>query len=432
MNPSPVVIVSAFGRGQGLAARLADREIPVLFIDITQDLGDSAPEDEEGPFGVFLNGLSEESFERIHQGDPVQVMASGWTAMLADGPLEMKSPLTRYRLERLGAPASVLDVFRDVQGGNVKGLAPWMSAEFDKSWILHLSASLAANTLRLFPEALSSAPLLPLDGDFGVRSVTRPGLAEVNQWCGRRGVQIRRDLIVEDLAREGRSRFKGLQYRLRSSQTTEILSFERLVWCLSGEETRFLSPDLGEKIFPEGVLAPSWVWTRFRLRLEKCPEREILPLHSVWIRDADLPWTHENLMILQKSPAPDLIDAWIRIPAEQRLQKAYLHEKAQKILAFLNSRLVTAEARLSDDPLPSEKTTRELGPSRQPIFDSGALLSWRAPREENFHLHAPEVWSGLGWNFLFRHEEKISAELESWWKRREELRIKREQKGRKP
>jgi hypothetical protein len=432
MNAVPVVIVSAFGRGQSLAARLAELEIPVALIDVSEQLGTSAPEDEEGPFGLFLSGLSKVAQERLHQDDPIQNQEEGWTIVLPDGPLELKSPLTKTRLEKLRIPLEILETFRDVREGKLNNLSPWMNADLQKSWLVELAAGFASNSLRLYPEAMASGALLPLDGEFWIRPVTRPGLLQSLQWCERKGVQVRRDYVIIDLAREGRRHLKGLQFRLKASQTTEILNFEKLVWCLSSEETAFLSEGLAEKLFPEGALKPSWIWTRFRLRMGPSPERDILPFHSVWIDSLELPWTHENLIVLQKSPSPDLLDAWIRIPAEQRLQKSYLLDRLGRVLENLAKRFVTVRPVKAEEPLSSEKTYREVGPSRQPLFDPKTLLSWRGPVDDNIWLHAPEVWSGLGWNSILKFEDKIFSQVEAWWKKREEQRIKREQKGRRP
>lgn len=426
---SPVVIVSAFGRGQSLASRLRDAEVPVVLIDVSEDLGASGPEDEEGPFGVFLSGLAPADQDRVHQDDPPHNQEEGAAFVLASGPLEMKSPLTKNRLEKLGVPLRTLETFRDLRDGKVKSFGEWMNRDLREAWLIHLAAGLAANSYRPYPEGLASGFLLALDGDFWIRPVTRPGLQQSLDWCERKGVQVRRDMTLLDVATEGRRQLKGLQFRLKSSQTTEILGFEQLVWCLTGEETAFLAPNLQEKLFPEGILKPSWVWTRFRLRLAACPERDILPFHSVWIRDLDLPWTHENLLILQKCPSPDLLDAWIRIPADQRLQKAYLSEQLDRVLELFSERFVTARPVKAEEPLSGERTYRELGPPRWPLFDARELLSFRSGHEYNLTLHSAETWNGLGFNALFKAEEKVLSQLTAWWKKREELRLKREQKG---
>ncbi|MFN7729189.1 MAG: hypothetical protein ACK5P7_08540 [Bdellovibrio sp.] len=424
MTHSPVVIVSAFGRGQSLACRLKENEIPVVLIDVSEDLGSSAPEDEEGPFGVFLSGLPPVAQERIHQDDPPHNQAEGAAFVLSSGPLEMKSPLTKNRLEKLGLPLAVLATFRDFRDGKVKSLSDWMSQSLAQSWLVHLAASLAANSYRPFPEGLTSGFMLALDGDFWVRPVTRPGLQQSLDWCARRGVTVHKNRTLLDLAKEERRQLKGLQFRLKSSQTTEILTFDQLVWCLNGEETAFLSSLLQEKLFPQGVMKPQWVWTRFRLRLAACPEREILPFHSVWVRDLDLPWTHDNLLILQKSPSPDLLDAWIRIPANQRLQKNYLSEQLEKILSLLEQKFVTVKPMKAEEPLSAERTYRELGPPRQPLYGAHDLLTFQASSAENLILHSSETWNGLGFNALFKSEEKVLSLLSVWWKKREELRKK--------
>ena len=428
MSSAPVVIVSAFGRGQSLAARLRDQEIPTLLIDVSETLGSSAPEDEEGPFGIFPTGLPPVALERIHQDDPPHTQEEGWTFILNNGPLEMKSPLTKTRLEKMNVAIEILEAFRDLQDPKSKNLSHWTSQPLEKTWLLDVAASLASPDLRLYPQALKNHPPLPLDGDFWIRSVTRPGLLQSLKWCERKGIQVHRDYVLTDVVRQSGKMLRGLQFHLKSSATTEILDFEKLVWCLSSEETKYLSEDLSQKLFPDGPLTPRWVWTRFRLRLGASPERDILPFHSTWIHDLELSWTHENLIILQKSPSPDLLDAWIRIPFERRMQKPYLQESLESILNMLAKRFVTVKPVKAEEPLSAQKSERESGPTRQPIFDSQELKKWKPTQDQNFHLHAPESWRGLGWNHLFQNEEKLNQELQLWWKKREEQRIKNELK----
>ena len=428
MKTNPVIIVSAFGRGQSLAARLSEQEIPTLLIDVSETLGSSGPEDEEGPFGIFPTGLSQISLERIHQDDPPHTQEEGWTFVLKNGPLEMKSPLTKTRLEKMQISPEILEAFRDLQDPQHKNLSRWTELPLEKNWLLEVAASLASPDLRLYPQALKNHPPMPLNGDFWIRSVTRPGLLQSLNWCERKGITVHRDYVLKDVVRQNSASLRGLQFHLKTSATTEILNFEKIIWCLSSEETKYLSEELSQKLFPNGILTPAWVWTRFRLRIPESPERDILPFHSAWIGDLELPWTHENLILLQKSPSPDLLDAWIRIPFERRQQRPYLQDSLDQVIETLSRRFVTVKAIKAEEPLSAQKSERESGPTRQPIFDSEQLRKWSPLKDQNFHLHAPETWGGLGWNHLFQHEEKLFSEIQTWWKKREELRIKNEMK----
>ena len=50
---SDVTIVSAYGRGNWLAAELSNLNHRVSLVDVSKGLGRWAPEDWEGPFGFF-------------------------------------------------------------------------------------------------------------------------------------------------------------------------------------------------------------------------------------------------------------------------------------------------------------------------------------------------------------------------------------------
>lgn len=426
----PVLVVSVFGRGLGLAARLIEQEVPVQLLDITEDLGKTSPEDEEGPFGFFQAGMNPTSIERLHQDDPPRNLEQGLTFVLSSGPLELKSPLTKNRLEKFGIQSEDFESLREFSGSrlNKKNIH---RVSFEKTWLNQFAANWSSNSSDFVPCASLSGFSLPLATDFWMRAVSRPGLLKSSEWGRRRGITINQDLQILDLAKLNSKTLKAVEVRKRNSQTTEVMSFEQVVWCLTSAETEFLGTKLEEKLFPYGILQPKWVWTRFRFRVLPGSQREVLPAHSVWIDDLDLPWTHDNLFVLQQSPSADLFDAWVRIPSDQRLQRSYLLEQQDKIQKHLQRKFFALDIQKAEDPAASEKTYREMGPPRFPLFDSRELLAFKNSNENNLNFHSPEVWSGLGWNALVDFEERLFQKLNQWWIVREELRKKRELKNRK-
>ncbi len=65
-----VVVVSAFGRGNWLAAELARQGLSTTMVDVSDALGRWAPEDWEGPFGYFQSEAVTESLStRLHVED---------------------------------------------------------------------------------------------------------------------------------------------------------------------------------------------------------------------------------------------------------------------------------------------------------------------------------------------------------------------------
>src|SRR4051794_13320435 len=98
-----VAIVSAFGRGNWLAAELADLGLKVSLVDVSEALGRWTPEDWEGPFGLLkAEFLKTSQLERLNEEDYFDSVDEGFVVWLKDGPLDLKGPLTAYQMERRG------------------------------------------------------------------------------------------------------------------------------------------------------------------------------------------------------------------------------------------------------------------------------------------------------------------------------------------
>lgn len=425
MRQTPVLIVSAFGRGQSLAARLTELEIPCELIDVSNQLGKSSPEDDEGPFGVFLSALAAPQNQRMHQDDPLKNQETGFNIVLSSGPIELKGPTAKYRLEQLGVPNEVLERFREIREGRPLELAAIKNLPFEKKWLFEVSAKLFSHQNSLFLDDTKSLSAVDLDGDFWVREVTRPGLDGSLGWLERQGVKVCRHFLLDDVARESRKVLKAIEYRDEESKKSELLSFEQLIWCLSSEETKFLSRVIFEKLFPKQDRKAEYFWMRYRLRCQGGVEDQVLPRHSLWIRDLDLPWTHENFLILQKAAGQDLYDAWVKIPVWQRFQRDYHTKMLELVLGHLNSKMVKGVFAKGEDTPLIDRTYEESGPVRFPLFSTADNGKWAPGSDENVYYHSPETWDGHGWNLLFNYENGLFNELSLWWKKREELRVKK-------
>src|SRR5262245_55773334 len=101
MTQTPVLIVSAFGRGHALAIDLASQDIPVSLLDVSAHLGHVSAEDDEGPFGFFAHGLEHIESQRLLEDHPPLLQVQGFSWMLPQGPFESKGPLTQFRREKL-------------------------------------------------------------------------------------------------------------------------------------------------------------------------------------------------------------------------------------------------------------------------------------------------------------------------------------------
>lgn len=430
---SPLVIVSAFGRGNTLAQTLKSRDIPVHLLDVSNFLGETKVEDDEGPFGFFSQGLSPIENQRLMFDHPCVLQENGFTLMLPDGPLEFKSTLTNYRLERLGVPDKIWGWVTGSQLLLNSDHHTLLNDDFDKTWMYHLVRSLNSNQWVPNYRAGLVENGLSFSGDYYVRSVERNVSEEALQRIAKEGVQVDSKVEIIDAAMGSGRKLKSLEIKSPNSGTSVLIEFEQIVWFLSGEETEKLSPSLQEKIFPRGVLRPVGSWNRARIKITACPQRDSLPPHSAWIVNRALPWTHDNLFLLQRAATAELFDVWFRAPENFRFLKDYILKIIENISLVLERRLdlKPGSLQLNEAPLSTIKNSSELGPSRHPLFESRDLAETAAPDFKNMHWVASESISGLGWNFLIAKSRAVESQLQEWWKERERLREKAEQEARK-
>lgn len=424
----PVVIVSAFGRGHALAQELTSQDIPVTLLDVGACLGESTAEDEEGPFGFFNQGLSNFDNQFLLEGTPPQLQNQGFTWMFSRGPLEMRGPVTTLHRESFGVPEQIWKwVYGEASA--VKDNQYLLNGDFRETWFYHLSRSFHSNHWLPNYRAGLVEGSLAYGSDFMVRSVFRAGVQKSLDQLSAAGVDVRSPVEIVDLAREGSSLIKSFEIRKVGIDSTELLSFETGIWFLSTEETEKLSIKVQEKLFTHGVLRAKGSWIRTRLKIPATPQREALPIHSVWVQDTDLPWTHENLFTLVRTPNADLFDLWFRLPEAFRFQKDYVQAQINDLMATLERRLGIEGVLVSEYPASTQRTSDEVGPSRFPLFDEREWNEFAFPKWRNFYWVAPETTDGLGWNFLFNKTKKVAEDVKLWWRQREDERIKREERA---
>lgn len=407
-NVFDVVVVSAFGRGHWIAAELQREKMRVLLLDVTSRLGLWPVEDQAGPFGVFRSEkFPQTAVERWTQDDPVEMLENGFTVWTEAGPLELKGPLTRLHLEKMGGVEAWTEVL--AHGGRL----PSTSRPFEKSWLGALAQQLAATVYRPSARALGGGRALPLMAPFGVRFATRQGLSRNLDWLRSLGVVASEKSELVDFSFHGRRRLSGAECK---GEIAGLVRFEQLVWCLTGAETRDLSEKLVEHLYPGGVVDASWCWLRYRLKVKPCPELAVLPLHSVWIDELGAPWTHANLMVVQKTALVEGLDAWIRLPALQRFNRDYLHEHGQRVISFFRRRLPLAEPEIQSYPQEASYTSSELGQPRFPLWDE-ALPPTRGRRSlENGHFDSPENHENHSLDAEFDAQKELRDRLVRWWK----------------
>lgn len=426
---SEIAIVSAFGRGHWLAVELARMGIPVSLLDVTSQLGSWGLEDGEGPFGFFKSAeIRDSQWERMLADDPPRLVSSGFTFWLPDGPLELQGPTAAHRLPYLEISEKVQKYVSDFSISDCPVEIRKMN--FSQNWLAQFAHSFAAIVFTNQAESVQEGLKQELFSSMYIRQVTRQGFEKSIQWCRAQGVNVLRDVEIKDLSFHEKNILAGLEVR---NDKRGIFNAEKFVWGLTSEETGMLGSSTLKGLYPGGAIEPDWVWIRYRFRMEAAHPRaafclEQLPLHCVLVAELNLPWVEENMLVLQRTTSSELFDAWIRIPNLHRFQRPYLEEKGRSVGQFLSSRLPEHEIKLVQKPMETELTFNQLGPSRHPLFSRAARARLKLRDLKNVFFDSPEQWLCLGWKGNFKNQEKILNQLEQWWKKKEDLRRKREAK----
>jgi len=187
---SPVILVSAFGRGHWLAASLAQEGIKTILIDVSSKLGVWPAEDIEGPFGFFrTEKITESQVERLHSEDSFEEVADGFSLWLKSGPLELKGPLTKFRIEKSSLHPQIKDFI--LHNSEIKNKNIYKNnLSFSEAWLLHLAHQWASSTYAPNAHALQEGRALPLLSSFFVRRATRGGYEKSFQWLESKGVEV--------------------------------------------------------------------------------------------------------------------------------------------------------------------------------------------------------------------------------------------------
>ncbi len=421
-----VGIVSVFGRGHWQAAALAQAKIPVTLIEVSSQMGDWSPEDCEGPFGFFE--FQDLQWQRLQADEEIQTVAGGCTLWLKSGPVEMRGPTTAYRLQQLQVPDSVSQYIQNPLGSKAIDILKGLS--FRETWLAHWAHGFSSAVDTLSVEAGREMFKRNLFLPFHVRQSTSQGLEKSLRWCESLGVKVIREAGIVDLGFNEKKSLGSLEIQ---RDKTGLFRAEQFVFCLTAEESAMLGVKVQTSLFGSQVKEPEWAWVRYEFEFQGEEEgarasRDQISAHCVVIEDPMLPWSHENMMIMQRRKAADQFDIWIKIPNSQRFHSQYLQERAEKMKAFLEERMPDNRAVLLKLPREAGSTFQKLGPTRNPVF-SRALRQWRKNFQEgNVSFDSPEFWKSLSWEGQYEHQQKIFQNLKAWWDRKEDLRIKREAK----
>ncbi|MCB9026547.1 MAG: hypothetical protein H6625_09545 [Bdellovibrionaceae bacterium] len=411
MSRASVSVFSCFDRGQWLAAALAEKNYEVKLFDVSNNMGRWAPEDWEGPFGLYhLENLTQLQNERITEQDYFESIDEGMILWLKEGPLELKGPLTLYNLESLGLKESYEQLLNYYKNGKYDELKLYLeNHSFEKTWLIYFSLFLAANRYSLTDLFLDSKmEALSFSVPYSIRRATRKGLDKAFQWCESKGVQCFRDVEIKDISFNGRH-CEGVEV---SSFWSGVVDTDYYVWMLTGEETSRFKESVISKLFPTGVLQSHWAWIRYRMSIKSKEHYATLPLKFFVIDDIFLPWTHENLCIVQKGVSQGDLDCFVRVPVHHRFQKNYLESMSNNICKSLLSRIPVKDIEVLDMPQDYHYTEHELGPTRFPVYDSEELKKYSHAKFKNLFFSSPEFWSPQDLSRQLKLQEEVLIKID--------------------
>jgi len=388
----------------------------VMLIDVTSKLGVWPPEDTEGPFGFFKpEEMSDSQNERVFSEDTFENVDQGFSMWLPEGPVELKSPLAQYRLQKLDQNKEVCDALMSGKNAykNLSSLQKWASENFHNSWVLHLAHQWGATTYVPSARASLSGKALKLMNPFSVRKPTRAGQQKSIDWLKSKNVEIHQTTELLDLSFKNNRAISGVEIH---GERSGHMPVEQVVWMLTSEESYFVNPKIAKSLFPEGALEPEWCWVRYRIKMSACPERDCLPLHMLLVSQVTSPWTHQNLMVLQRTALEDQFDSWIRIPNVQRFNKEYLRIRGEKVMEILRERLPLALPEIQSYPQEFYYTYSQIGPSSFPVYGEGLESRRRKMDFNNVFLDGAEIWKNYSWDDQFESQGLIRDSLLKWWK----------------
>jgi hypothetical protein len=413
---SDAVIVSAFGRGNWMAKELAEKGWQVTLVDVTKKLGPMDPEDAEGPFGLFeASDLMPTQKSRLDDEGEIQSVRQGFTLWLEDGPLEFRSELSAFQLQKKGISSLVQSYVRR------QGLSSKESEKerrllhgqsFRETWLAQFLHQLASPVMAENHLALTQGAALPVFAPFSVRHATSIGWQKGLKAAQSAGVKVRPQSSVLDLRVTGRH-VDAIEIE---DGRSGVESGKVFIWMLSSAETQRLPKTLSQKLYPKGHIEPDWYWTRFQFELGGALHADQLPLHAVIVQDVHLPWTHANVLVLRSRPSDaKRVDVWARLPNSARYSLAYLEKIKDEILEILRRRLPNSEPSIKLLP-PEVRDTLTSSESRwaapMPVFEKKNLGHLELLKAANLYHCGPEQWASLDWLGQYRPQNAILSRLE--------------------
>ena len=426
--PSPVIIVSIFGRGLWIAKSLIEKAIPVVWVDLSFKAGQLGRLDIEGPFPIIQSTrLSEQQLDFWLGNDKCKPLNSGLTFLTQRGPLELRSEFSGQRGLNLGLDEENFKYLEALSQPPIreKSRSKLTKLNLTESWLSHFAHQFMSLQDIPAARALSEGKACELLANLYCRQGRdwHKDLVALSEDSAL--LSVFNDVEVEDIAFGDRKTPSGL---LLKKESSEVIKCSNLIWALGSAETQRISPRLAEVIFRSQQKEYNKIWMRWEVLVSGLS----LPSYFVILDDPALPWEHQNLLVLsQHLEQPETYSCWMILPQAQRFNRGYLEQETAELNSFLEKRFPGAEISIKNPPLEFASTSRELGESLFGLFKEGEFQRQVLPRWNQFYQLAPENQNGQGPNGRLEKEEQISTEVKKWWAKELEIIAKKEARKKK-
>ena len=312
-----VTILSAWGRGAGLAHQLAKLDHKVTFLDISACMERVNRREREGPFGLFLppdlNGLTKK-----YLGEHFYPIPQGFSVLTKQGPLEFQGPLQKFFAHKQTRLLPLL-----TQAFSVCELPVAGSVKADANSDAQADSKDQANKLKNSKPSVTKPPMqIPFFKDYVLTESSERHFTNIKNNLKSFGVKWLACTSTQEVKKE----------IVEQTSTHKAKNPQNLFWTLSGPETKRYFPDYMPALFPKWQV-PSKIWLKFSLKAEskEVPQR-VIPLILLILPEQG---SLKDVMILKRHPHSLVIDLWMLCPYALRFNKKALCEKlnvAQKHL----------------------------------------------------------------------------------------------------
>ncbi len=396
---SDIVIVSAFGRGVWLALELAQvKTNQVTFIDVSDRLGHSQPEDWNGPFPLLKTSqFSEAQWNFLAEGSHLEPIENGYTFWLANGPWEITGPLFDFIRQKNQIHPDVVKYLKEyhtMTEANRKLLQTKIEKMTGKeNWLAYFAQQLTSSVY--ISDRIALEPTIPLAmfSPCYIRQANEATTEVMYKKLREAGVRLYLNAKLEDLSVQSRV-LDGIEI---ASERSGIVTGKKFVWMLTGEETRRFTSRVLETLFGDGIVEASWCWVRFLIRIADGPERDVLPGAFTMAKDIHLPWTHANVCLVERTKRPGIFRTWMRVAAGRRFQRSYMTEMSNDLVAEFRKRIPAIAVEVEEMPPEFHFGFEELGPPRYPVLSKQDARRISRTKIKNVYHMGPEDWGGLDW-----------------------------------